>query len=340
MTPTAGGDTVIKRTRQRLRKASNILAWVTMAPVVAVSVFRAVPREWPTLVVQLVAFTPWLTVPGLLAMVLAVLGRRPQTVIVSAVLLGVQIFWLFPLEGRNSPAVRGPAVELTVMNVNAELGQADPEEIVRLVRDNRVGLLTVQEHTRGLEARLAAAGLGSLLPNRISHPRDGAGGSAVYSVHPLEEMSLVPGTPFSMPLVRLKIRDGGRNAVLDLANVHTHAPVNGQAAQWRGDLAAVGRLAARPGHLLLIGDFNATYDHWEFRKLLDRGAGQRELMDVAALAGARLVPTWPMKGQHLPGITIDHMVTTPEIGSSGYSVHRVGGTDHAAITAALAVPAS
>ncbi|HEY8754414.1 MAG TPA: endonuclease/exonuclease/phosphatase family protein, partial [Arthrobacter sp.] len=32
-------------------------------PVAVVSVFRAVPVEWPLLVVQLLSFTPWLTLP-------------------------------------------------------------------------------------------------------------------------------------------------------------------------------------------------------------------------------------------------------------------------------------
>lgn len=87
-----------------------------------------------------------------------------------------------------------------------------------------------------------------------------------------------------------------------------------------------------------MGDFNATYDHADFRNLLggDDGPG---LVDVGVAAGARLVPTWPMDGQLLPGITIDHVVTSPDIGSSGYVVHRVAGSDHAAVTAVLDVPA-
>jgi endonuclease/exonuclease/phosphatase (EEP) superfamily protein YafD len=313
---------------------------MALGPVVGVSVFRALPRELPTPVVQLLAFTPWMVAPALLAVILAALGRRLHTVTVSVLLLAVQIFWLFPPDAGNSPAAEVPGAELKAMNINAEFGQADAEEIVQLVRDNQVGLLTVQEHTRELEDRLAAAGLGSLLPHRISHPRESGRGCAVYSIHPLREVALVPDTPFMMPLVRVKIRDGGQEALLDLVNVHAHAPLVGRVAQWRKDLAAVSRLAADKGHLLLIGDFNATYDHWEFRKLLERGPGRTKLVDAGIAAGARFVPTWPMRSHRLPGITIDHIVTSPEIGSSGYSVRRVSGTDHAAILAKLRVPLS
>jgi hypothetical protein len=45
-----------------------------------------------------------------------------------------------------------------------------------------------------------------------------------------------------------------------------------------------------------------------------------------------------MDGQALPGITIDHVITSPRIPASGYAVHRVAGTDHAAVIATLAVP--
>jgi endonuclease/exonuclease/phosphatase family metal-dependent hydrolase len=111
--------------------------------------------------------------------------------------------------------------------------------------------------------------------------------------------------------------------------------------QWRSDLRAVARLAERPGNRLLIGDFNATYDHSEFRQLLaTENPDGRGLVDAGTASGLRLVPTWPMEGPLLPGIAIDHVVTTPGISSSGYQVRRVPGTDHAAVLAALAIPAA
>ena len=44
-----------------------------------------------------------------------------------------------------------------------------------------------------------------------------------------------------------------------------------------------------------------------------------------------------MRGYRLPGIALDHLVTSPDISASGYSVHRIGGTDHAAVAATLNV---
>jgi endonuclease/exonuclease/phosphatase family metal-dependent hydrolase len=328
------------RPHRRPSAAWPFLAVLASLPVAVLSIFRAIPAEWPTPVVQLLSFTPWLVIPAAVALLFAVLGRSRLLVWLTTVLAAVQLFWLFPLDhGRSIPDAGAPTVRVTAMNINSEYGQADAAEIVRLVRENGVTLLTVQEHSQALEDRLAAAGLSALLPNRVSDPTDDAAGSAVYSAHRIEAVGVVPDTPFQMPIVRLTVEGTGVAAVLEVANVHALPPVDVRIGQWRSDLAAVARLAARPGNRLLIGDFNATYDHAEFRALLDGGPDGRKMVDVGTAAGMRLVPTWPMEGPRLPGIAIDHLVTSPGITGSGYAVHRVPGTDHAAVVATLSVPA-
>ena len=98
------------------------------------------------------------------------------------------------------------------MNINAQLGQADAAEIVRLVRDNGIGLLAIEEYTPALEDRLAAEGLASLLPNRISRPAGRASGAAVYSLHPVRLTGAVPDSQFLMPMVRLDLQFSGRSS--------------------------------------------------------------------------------------------------------------------------------
>ncbi len=340
MTISAPAPAATSRPQRRRSVTWPVLAVLACLPVAVLSVFRAIPAEWPTPVVQLLSFTPWLVIPAGAGVLLAVVGRRRWLVWVTAVLTAVQLFWVFPLDhGRSMPDAGAPTVQLTAMNINSEYGQADAAEIVRLVRENGVTLLTVQEHSHALEDRLAAAGLSGLLPNRISDPTDDAAGSAIYSAHRIERVGIVPDTPFQMPIVRVTVEGAGAPAVIEVANIHTLPPVDVRIGQWRSDLAAVARLADRPGNRLLIGDFNATYDHAEFRALLD-GPDGRKMVDVGTAAGMRLVPTWPMEGPRLPGIAIDHLVTSPGITNSGYAVHRVPGTDHAAVVATLGVPAA
>ncbi|MCU1516330.1 MAG: Endonuclease/exonuclease/phosphatase [Pseudarthrobacter sp.] len=333
--------TASARRSTALAAACRWLALGAALPVLVLSVLRAFPAQWPVLAVQLLSFTPWLAVPAGLAVLLAVLGRSRALQLSAAALLLCQFFWLFPFDAARPAVAAGTAatVEVTAMNINSEFGQADAARIVQLVRDNGVGLLTVQEHTQALEDRLAAEGLASLLPHRISDPTDDGAGSATYSRYPLEPVGVLPATPFRMPTFRLTAVGGAAAAVLEVTNVHALPPVDTRVGQWRSDLEAVARLAGRPGNRLLIGDFNATYDHTEFRKLLGAGPDGTGLVDVGTASGSRLVPTWPMEGPALPGITIDHLVTTPRVASAGYEVHRVPGTDHAAILATLTVPA-
>lgn len=322
------------------RFAARFVAILVCLPVAVLTVFRAIPAEWPTPVVQLLSFTPWLVLPAAAAAVLAVLGRKAWAIVIAGGLFAVQLFWLFPLDpGRHVQAPSAPTVELTVMNINSEYGEADAGEIVRLVRENSVGLLTIQEHSQALEDRLAAEGIGRILPNRISDPTDDAAGSAIYSVHSLQPVGEVPDSPFQMPTVRVTVRKEALSAVLEATNVHVLPPVDVRVEQWRSDLRALGRVADRSGNQLLIGDFNATYDHSEFRQLLDRGPADTKMVDVGTATGSRLLPTWPMEGPRLPGIAIDHVVISPHVQSSDYSVHRVPGSDHAAIIAALRIPA-
>ncbi len=54
---------------------------------------------------------------------------------------------------------------------------------------------------------------------------------------------------------------------------------------------------------VLPGDFNATLDHAELRRVLDLG-----YRDAGDVTGNGLIPTWPEFGHHLPPITIDHIL--------------------------------
>ncbi len=305
-------------------------------PVAVMSVFRAVPAEWPVLVVQLLAFTPWLAVPATASLVLAFLGRSRWQGVLVLVLIGCQSFWLFPLDVRQPAAeAAGTTSRLVAMTINAEVGGADASDIVALVRDRHVDLLVVEEYTPELATRLSAAGLDGLHPHRVSHPKDGAGGSAIYSSFRLRETGVLPDTQFTMPVASLDLGDARDGAALRVVAVHAVAPVGDGVEKWRSDLGELARIDTGSGPLLLAGDFNATYDHWEFRSLLDGSTGRRKLVDVASALGSRLVPTWPTRGYLLPGVTLDHLVTSPDLAGRNYSVHRIRGTDHAAVVATL-----
>jgi len=66
---------------------------------------------------------------------------------------------------------------------------------VRLVRDNRIDLLAVQEYTPGARDKLRAAGIDALLPYRLDDAEPLAVGAALFSRVSLENghLSVAPG---------------------------------------------------------------------------------------------------------------------------------------------------
>ncbi|MDI2033139.1 endonuclease/exonuclease/phosphatase family protein [Paenarthrobacter nitroguajacolicus] len=338
--PTLQADRQAKR---RPSLAWTVFALLFLVPTAGMSLFRAIPAVWPLPVVQLLSFTPWLVIPAAMALLLALIGRRLWVIITTAALLAAQLFWLFPLDaGKPEVLPAGTAtVSLKVMSLNTQFGEADAATIVKLVRENGVQLLALQEHTQGLEDRLRAEGLEDLLPHRLSEPHDDASGGAVYSVFPLEADGLLPDTPFRMAVTRVVVADPktGDKSALNVTNVHALPPIDERIEQWRSDLVKIGRQASSPGNQLLMGDFNSSYDHSEFRAMLGSGPDDTTLVDVGTASVGRFSPTWPMEGPPLPGTVLDHLVTSPRVGCSDYLVQKVPGSDHAAVLATLDIPA-
>jgi endonuclease/exonuclease/phosphatase (EEP) superfamily protein YafD len=83
---------------------------------------------------------------------------------------------------------------------------------------------------------------------------------------------------------------------------------------------------------VLAGDFNATLDHVQFRRLLRTGH-----VDAAGQVGKGLVPTWGPVGR-LAVLAIDHVVVDPGCAVLAASVHNLPGSDHRAVYAELRLP--
>ena len=139
-------------------------------------------------------------------------------------------------------------------------------------------------------------------------------------------------------------RADGSVARVRLVSVHTCSPQPGYWGLWRRSVEEIGvvrtRLAAAgsPGYVLL-GDFNATYDHAPFRAMLGEGKadGLPTLHDAAREAGQGLVPTWPSGGAVPALCGIDHVVTSDGVAATDLQALAIPGSDHAALLATLVV---
>lgn len=292
------------------------VSWLLVALCAGWAAMRLFGLERGYPLVPLVAFTPFVAAGAVLVIVVAAL----LVITVAPRALG----------GPSAP--EGPAgPELRVLSANMQFGTGSPEALVALARRTRADVLRVQELTPRGARRLEAAGIGELLPEQILQPGGRGTGIGLYSRVPLA-LAIAPGARRN-PLI-LAAADVEGAPQVEIAAVHPPPPLRGSILPaWRDDLRALPP-ATPDGQLrILAGDFNATLDHAELRRLLDTG-----YVDAAAEVGAGLDGTWPHGRRFPPPVAIDHVLADARCGVRAFSVHAIPGTDRRAVFAALVLP--
>ncbi len=223
---------------------------------------------------------------------------------------------------------------LRVLTASLLAGRAVAGVAAGLVCRQRADVLFVQELTSDAEAGLGRAGLGDLLPYRVMQPVPYGPRGSIYARYPLRG-----GPPTAPPsaarcTASLDLPSG---QFVQLACIHTAPPKPawspGATARWRSQLSALPAPGGSPA--ILAGDFNATLDHAQFRRLLRRGWA-----DAASQAGHGLSLTWgPRPGRRPALLAIDHVLTDRHCAVLGTSAHVLTGSDHRALYAELRLPA-
>ena len=280
--------------------------------------------------VPLLSFTPQVTA-GAWASALLLRGAGPAaaTAVAGAALTAAVGPRAVPY--RQPPAA-GPV--LRVLTANLLVGRAVAEAVVELVCRKHPDVLFVQELTDDAAARLQQAGLCDLLPHRVTQPIAHGTQGSIYARYPLR------GGPAAAPpsAARCTARlDHPSGQFVQLACIHVAPPKPpwspGATARWRSQLSALP--APGDGACVLAGDFNATLDHAQFRRLLSRG-----YLDAASQAGNGLCPTWgPQPGRRLTLLAIDHVLTDRRCAVLTTSAHWLSGSDHRALYAEIRLPA-
>jgi endonuclease/exonuclease/phosphatase (EEP) superfamily protein YafD len=315
------------------REGPRVARWVAWGLTLVWALWalvRVVGLETGSLLVAVIAFTPYMAftspIPVLGAAFLRVWEAAAVAALAAIVLLALVLPRAFG--GTTEPA-GSPGPTLRLLAANMRLGKGNPRALVNLVRELDVDVLSVEELTPKLARELDADGLDSLLPHRVLLAGEGSRGGGLYS-----RLALGPGAgvrlPGGFPLIPLPVRVPGAPAV-EVASVHTSPPTS---SLWEDDLAAVPAATASPLRIL-IGDFNATLDHDDFRAVLDRGYD-----DAAATLGDGLINTWPVGRRVVPPLfAIDHVLADERIGVRAFSAYDIAHSDHRAVFAELKLPA-
>ena len=289
-------------------------------------------------VVTAVALTPHAAATAFVPLV-AALAAGQWAVAAAAALALVALVAAVAPRAVKGPQYAGdepappPERRLVVMSANLLLGEADPADVVRLVREHDVDVLSLQELTPQAAARLDAAGIGALLPGRVLRARPRAAGSGLLARRPLRRVHDGDDGPHAQLQAAVALdHDAGE---LRLVAVHPYPPVSrGRTRAWQTVLRGLPEVREEGAAHLLIGDFNATLDHREMRRLLARG-----YTDAADAVGEGLRPTWPAGQMRRPPITIDHVLVPRTFAVRRLSVHPLSGSDHHAVVAELVLPA-
>jgi endonuclease/exonuclease/phosphatase family metal-dependent hydrolase len=317
--------------RPARHRAVSVMIWLLLAPGALWLLGRAFGLE-RGLLIPLFAATPivaaWAWVPAL-----AALATRRWAAAAVAGLTAVGLTGL--VLPRALPDLdKGPAggVALRVLTVNMLYGEADPDQIVRLVRDNDVAVLAVQEFTPQGQAALHAAGITELLPHQQLTAEPEASGSGLYSRYPmLTQASRRNSGGFQQASATIQPTGA---APVHIESVHPLAPAGPTMyAGWSTDIRQQPPADPRGAPRILLGDFNATLDHQELRDLINTG-----YRDAADTAGQGLIASWPSSGRFSGLVTIDHVLVDERIAVQDVAVHSVPNSDHRAVLASLKVP--
>ena len=269
---------------------------------------------------------PYLMSSALVAAVAFVVMRRWSGAGVAVVVVAAAVWTQAPLYVGRSGNEDGRAV--IVMQANLLFDGADPRTLVDQVRARNIAVLTVNELTPAAVEDLGRAGLDQLLPHRYLSPGRTASGTGIWSSYPLSETVEYDGFVLNQLSATASIPDAGPVTVYAF---HPVPPVFGTRV-WADELSRLREIlerspSSRPA--IVGGDFNATYDHAQYRAMLsDR------FNDAVEQAGAGHLVTYPTDKPWPPLVGIDHILVAEGRAVAVETVELLG-ADHRALVAQI-----
>ncbi|MFR0569012.1 endonuclease/exonuclease/phosphatase family protein [Bifidobacterium apri] len=245
------------------------------------------------------------------------------------------------MDDRTSDTVsRQSGKPIHAMTLNCRYGRANAADIVRLVREQHIDVLALEELTPALLDRLAREGLDVLLPycqQGVSHNDDNGGFNAIWSrAKPMARTATFLNIHAAdVPAVSIGVdaqdtSDGSTARAVTVAAAHTKSPMRG-CREWSYGVRALDAIATSPEPVVVLGDLNACLDHRCLRDVLATGVHDASL-DVAH--GPTLTyPSWVP----WPRIELDHALANSGVVFHSAQAITVRDTDHRALLVTLSV---
>lgn len=339
--------------RSRIHRYLDGLLWAATFGVMAVMVLRMTPNglDGKRYIPLIVAFVPWMAVLSAAILLISLISRRRVLAVISALCLLTQLVWhagfLYPRVSLSSAARTAVASATAsvddryarLMTLNTRNGQADAAQIVQTVREQHVEVLALQELNSSMISRLNEAGIRELLPYSVvasTSSSDNGGVNGLWSAAPMSERTgdLIPIEASSIPAASIDF-DG---TVIRFGSVHPFSPRPSNQGLWDRGLGSISQLREDDHTFVLMGDFNATWDHASFRYLLggrfvDAGENAGEWFHMTYPANKKLFSVIPVPA----AVEIDHIVHDRGVVVGDLDAVTIAGSDHKALLGTLEV---
>lgn len=284
--------------------------------------------------------TFWWTLPGLVALVVAVVARRWGVALALAVptLVFVWIYGGLFLPSWGS----GPEVELTVATFNTYVQAPDEAHVVDLVDRVDPDVLLLQEVFPDRQEALEDA-LADRLPHTMTVQSPGVGGVMVASRHPIvEERAVTTGNDDVRATAVAVLDVDGRPVQVVPVHLRSPCPTCGASLTDRLTLEGESRVvematilgALERGMPAIVGgDFNSSERSSAYRTLASAGFD-----DAHRSAGSGPGFTWPADGRlPWPVVRIDWLFSRDLVAVDEW-VDEAGPSDHRPVVATFAFP--
>ncbi|MGI9612087.1 MAG: endonuclease/exonuclease/phosphatase family protein [Acidimicrobiales bacterium] len=305
---------------------SPVLGWV-LAAIVLTGLLLRWTRTSSQLLVSLIALSPLVVVPlvGLAITTWRTWDRRLGLALVVLTSAYVASFVSFGSVVGCGPTSADDEIAIYTHNVWWKRGE--PDALARSIEASDADVLVLQEVT---SAMVDALGEHPLLEGdyryRANEPSDvDTTGLAVWSRYPIGDAAVeVLGA--STPVLRTTIESP--SGPFRLGAIHVTAPLDGATTDaWDDELDQLaGADPSSPA--LLVGDFNATDDHEQFRAILEAG-----WTDAHGPKGCGYDATWPEERIWPTMFRLDHVLMSSHFEALAVDVGDGASSDHRPVIA-------
>lgn len=326
--------------------------WLIYLGIAAVLAARMLPLAYSTgrLIPELTSIVAWLFVPLLIILVFALVWRRLILAICSICAVILLLFWhigfFVPSGHLSQTAIQQTSTAssatpntndnyLRIMTLNTLNGHVNPAALVAALKTQKVEVLALQEVSWRFLDQLKAAGIQNVLPYYVegyATNSDNGGINCLFFMTKPSNIStnLLPVETSAMSAADITVG----TKILRFVSAHPNSPHLGGQGLWSEGLSTIASLAGYDHAYIIMGDFNATWDHAAFRSLLGD-----TFVDASQQAGEGFHMTYPANSPIPPLIEIDHMVYSKNAGVfiGNLATVELEGTDHFALVGTLEV---